>query len=320
MRIKTHKREITDTSCPIRLFDVAEFSVHDGPGVRVVVYFQGCNAKCDWCHSPQSQFAIAPLLFNPNVCSGCQRCSVACPRQVHRFLNGKHLIERSACTQCGACIVSCPCSIAGVKGSALHLPTVDLTVSSLLIQIESYIRLTGENGGITLSGGEALLQLEAALEILQYCKQQGYHTAVETSGLLSPAVYERVMPFVDLWLFGMRVVTGRNAASHESHIRQVLDVLVQNKAEILPRIPMVPSFFDEDDILQRIERLMNDYSLTTVCLNQWNKDYALYYAQSGIPLQMFPPSSSEIENCETKIIDFFTHSKFKQYENSRIKS
>lgn len=318
MRIKTHKREITDTSCPIRLFDVAELSVHDGPGVRVVVYFQGCSAKCDWCHSPQSQLTIAPLLFNSNVCCGCERCSVACPRQVHRFLNGKHLIERSACTQCGACIVSCPCSIAGVKGSALHLPTVALTVSSLLMQIEPYIRLTGENGGITLSGGEALLQQEAALEILQYCKQQGYHTAVETSGLLSPAVYKRVMPFVDIWLFGMRVVTGRNTAFHERHIREVLDVLVQNKAEILPRIPMVPSFFDEDDVLQRVERLMNDYSLTTVCLNPWNKDYALYYAQSGIPLKMPPPSSSEIENCETKITDFFTYSKFKRYENNRI--
>lgn len=316
MRIRVEeKQEISDKSDRLHIFDVAEFSVHDGPGVRVVVYFQGCNARCDWCHSPHSQPYCAPLLFNQNLCVSCMRCVAVCPNQVHRFDQGKHTIDRNACTRCGLCIENCPNSVSGVKGSALHLPTVSLSVSALWEQIEPYIRLTGKNGGITLSGGEALLQPDAVEALLIKCKEKGFHTAVETSGLLPLETYRRVLPLVDLWLFGMRVVTGKDNARHDQHINNVLDLLAGSGAEILPRIPMIPGFFDREDVLNSISELLTSHSIRTVCLNPWNRDYGLYYRQSGFPLRMASPNSEEIEFCETKITSLFNQLNFTLYGN-----
>ncbi len=177
MRIKAERKN-GDSSHLLKLFDVAEFSIHDGPGIRTVIYFQGCNAKCDWCHSPHSQPEYAPLLFNSNICIQCKRCERICPCRAHFFQNGKHTINRKLCKQCGTCIEGCPNSISGVKGGALHLPAVEVTVSSLMEQIEPYLKLNPQCNGVTLSGGEALFQLDAAKELLQFCKVNGYHTAV----------------------------------------------------------------------------------------------------------------------------------------------
>ena len=321
MRIREdEKQEIYGKSRQLRIFDVAEFSVHDGPGVRVVVYFQGCNARCDWCHSPHSQPYCAPLLYNPNFCVGCRRCELVCPNQVHRFNQGKHEVDRSACTQCGICIENCPTSVAGVNGSTLHLPTVRLSVAGLLNQIDPYLRITRIKGGITLSGGEALLQLDAVEELLTECKRNGYHTAVETSGLLPLDTYKKVLPLVDLWLFGMRVVTGQTDGWHYQHINNVLDLLTGEGAEILPRIPMVPGFFDKEDVLNGITELLTRHSLRTVCLNPWNRDYEHYYELGGLPLHMSAPSADEIDYCETKITSLFNQLNFTLYENRTIKA
>ena len=317
MRIKT-ERKTGDSSHLLKLFDVAEFSIYDGPGIRTVIYFQGCNAKCDWCHSPHSQPEYAPLLFNANICIQCKRCERTCPCQAHSFQNGKHTINRKLCKQCGACIEACPNSINGIKGSALHLPTVEVTVSSLTEQIEPYLKLNPKCSGVTLSGGEALFQLDAAKELLQVCKINGYHTAVETSGLLPLKTYREVAPLVDTWLFGMRIITGKNNVRYDKYIDKVLDALTASKANIIPRIPMVPSFFDREDILQSMAELLKNHSITTVCFNQWNKDYDTYYSQSGTPLAMKMPLDNDIKECEAKITSYFFNLNFKAYENKRI--
>lgn len=319
MRIKKDEKQCTSgISCLSRIFDIAEFSVHDGPGVRVVVYFQGCNARCDWCHSPHSQPHDAPLLYNRNRCTGCQRCATVCPNQAHRFEAGRHEIDRGVCTRCGSCIDNCPNSIAGVSGSALHLPTVSVNVINLFEQIEPYIRLTGSAGNITLSGGEALLQLDAVEELLGRCKQKGYHTAVETSGLLPISTYARVEPLVDLWLFGMRVITGKQDGRHDRHIDEVLGFLSRGTATILPRIPLVPGFFDRDEVLDGLIALLDKYDLRQVCLNPWNKSYDHYYKEGGTPLRMYPPTAEEIHNCETKIKTVLNQFNFNLYENEHI--
>ncbi|NDV58722.1 glycyl-radical enzyme activating protein [Bacteroides sp. 519] len=319
MKINLTEEGQSDTSCLLRIYDIAEFSVHDGPGVRVVIYFQGCNARCEWCHSPHSQLNYAPLLFNPNVCIGCQRCVSACKNQCHVFIENKHIINRDKCIQCGSCVEQCPASVTGVKGSALHLPTVEVSVSSLFEQVSPYLQLGGKKGGITLSGGEALLQTDAAKQLLQLCKQNGYHTAVETSGLLSPEIYKNVLPLVDLWLFGMRVVTGKDHKRHYKHIQKVLKLLTDENANILPRIPMVPGFFDRDDVLEDILELFKEFSLSSVCLNPWNPYYDAHYMQSGIPLQINPPSQEEIKACEDKISLVFTNFNTIKYENNETK-
>ena len=319
MKISNGTYSQAERAVTVRLFDIADFSVHDGPGTRTVVYFQTCNARCDWCHSPQSQPFHPPIIFNSNRCCLCRRCAETCRQKAHVFENGVHQINHTGCTHCGRCIEACPNSISGVKGSALHFPVSEIPVNSLFEQIAPYARLCGEKGGVTLSGGEALLQLTAAKNLLQACKQNGIHTAVETSGLLPVKAYAEVAPWVDLWLFGMRVVTGKNRIRHDQHIQKILQFLTGNHAEILPRIPMVPGFYDREEVLQPVADMLMRFSINTVCLNGWNRNYDVSYIQSGIPLKMHPPSEAEIRGCEEKITTYFTLLNFNIYENKRDK-
>lgn len=316
MRIDIHDKKEFPGSSPVRIFDVAEFSAYDGPGIRTVVYFQQCNVRCDWCHSPQSQPRVPPLMFNANMCMSCGRCVQICGNGVHSFDSGAHLMDRRKCVQCGKCVERCPGSVAGVKGSALHLPVAELTVASLFGQIAPYIRLCGKGGGVTLSGGEALMQDAAAEELLMRCRREGINTAVETSGLLPAVVYRRFIPLVDTWLFGMRVITGSGRPRHDAHIDKTLQTLVSAGANVLPRIPMVPGFYDRDDILGSITEIMARHSVNTVCLNPWNRNYDINYIQSGISLTMPAPTERQERDCESKIRTIFTNLKFKIYENN----
>ncbi len=128
--------------------------------------------------------------------------------------------------------------------------------------------------------------------------------------------YREVAYLVDAWLFGMRIITGKNGLRYDKHINKVLDTLTASEANIIPRIPMIPSFFDQEEILQSIAELLKNHSITTVCFNQWNKDYDTYYTQSGTPLAMKIPSENEIKECETKITSYFFNLNFKSYENN----
>lgn len=314
MIIKKASLEELERSCKVRLFDIAEFSRYDGPGIRTVVYFQGCGVACDWCHSPHSQPHKAPLMYNNKLCVNCGRCVSACSQNVHTMINGEHLLYRSNCIQCGKCIEECPQSIAGVAGSALHLATVETTVETLFQQILPYLELNKSEGGITLSGGEALLQPEASETLLRLCKENGIHTAIETAGLLPINTYRKVLPWVDIWLFGMRVITGRER-EHAEKIDKVLDFLANSGASILPRIPMVPGYFDCEEVLDKVIELLEKYSLRTVWLNAWNNDYDIKYSHAGFPVLMDKPTENEIKMCQERILLKFKKIKFNVYGN-----
>ncbi len=315
MKINSVCLEESKSSPGIRVFDIAELSRYDGPGIRTVVYLQGCSAGCEWCHSPHSQSSVSPLMFLSSLCTACHRCVDACKQGVHKFINMKHCIDRSKCIQCGNCIKECPASVSGVSGSALSLPTAYATVDSLWEQIYPYLLLTKKSGGgITLSGGEALLQPQASIELLRRCREAGIHTSVETSGLLPVTIYRNVAPLVDTWMFGMRVITGKNHPRHDDHIRQVMTELAKHKCSILPRIPMVPGFYDCDDVLHSILSLLQQYHIDSIYLNPWNRNFDVNYYNSGIPLKMTVPSAREVATCESKIVSFFTHFKFDLYE------
>ncbi len=312
--IREHPSDAATTK--ISLFDINELSRFDGPGLRCVLFFQGCSTNCEWCHSPHSQPKISPLLYNKNLCVGCGRCVEACSNQVHSFLEGEHIVDRKNCTHCAKCIEACPNSVDGVSGSALNLPTVEVSVDALYGQIEPYLKLCkANNGGITLSGGEALLQLDGVAELLTKCKENGIHTAIETSGLLPLSVYRGVLDQVDLWLFGMRIITSKSGVKHKERIEASLKLLLESGAKVLPRIPMVPSYFDRSDVMSCITSLIERYSIEEVCLSEWNRDYDHYYSQSGQTATMKPPSDDEIAECKKIITNQIINLKCKLYEN-----
>lgn len=283
-------------------YDIAYSSVHDGPGSRVVLFFQGCNAKCVWCHSPHSQPNQSPILFNEALCSQCGRCEQACENFAHQLEESLHHVERRHCQGCGKCVEACPNSFPYRKVGALNLPTETVEVGNLYQRLLPHLQTCS---GITLSGGEALLQYQAAYELLALCKQDGIHTAVETSGLLPDKHYQNLQGLVDCWLFGMRFTTNYPEKDHTGKINRSFDQITKYNSEILPRIPVVPGHTDTAWYLNRCLALLERHAIRKVMLNPWNISADHNYRLSGAQLKMKMPSSQQAQQSQKTISDFF---------------
>jgi len=237
----------------------------------------------------------------------CGRCSAVCTRNVHSFKNGKHIVQRENCLQCGKCVYACPNSSAYNEGGVLRLPTKTMTPQSLMEQVLPSLSLCD---GITLSGGEALLQDET-FQFLKLCKENKIHICVETSGLLDSGLYERAFPFIDAWLFGMRVLTDNNSIFHIEKILENARLIKKLSKNIIPVIPMIPNVMNRGDTLSQLILILNVIEAVEIQLNPWNRFYDLYYAFSGIKCAFPQPTDDEIFICETEIRDFFRKKGYK---------
>ena len=237
----------------------------------------------------------------------CGRCGTVCLRNVHQFKNGKHIVQRENCLLCGKCVEACPNSSAHREGGVLSLPTKTMSPQSLMEKVLPYLSLCD---GITLSGGEALLQGQTP-HFLKLCNENGVHICVETSGLLDSGLYEQALPYVDVWLFGTRVLTDNNSVFHTEKLMENARLLKKSSKKIIPVIPMVPDVMDREDALSRILMLVNEIETDEIQLNPWNLFYDLYYAFSGIKCAFLRPSDDKISICETEIRDFFKKKGYK---------
>lgn len=286
----------------INLFDIAFRSLWDGPGSRVVVYFQSCSARCSWCHSPHSQESVSPLLFAETLCTLCGRCIAACPNSVHSFQNKKHHLDRALCHSCGLCIQACPGSSEYRSAGVLRLPTGRRDVYELFSFLKPHFRLTP---GITLSGGEALLQQEGARALLTLCKEHGVHTAVETSGLLAPKFYQGLDCLVDTWLFGMRFTTDYGKNDFSERVASSYCVIGSTGSEVLLRVPVVPGHTDTIWYLTKCTEFMSTHGFDRVFLSPWNRDTGHYYSLSGRSFPRNLPSESRALISEESMKAFF---------------
>lgn len=300
----------------VRVFAVSEQSIYDGPGSRLVIFFQGCDIGCSWCHSPHSQPFKSPILFYSNQCIMCRRCETACENGVHEFGGGVHTLNRSNCILCGRCIESCPRSAANKESGVLYLPTKTLTVSSLMEQILPYLALCD---GITLSGGEALLQTEGCIEILMECKRRNIHTALETSGLLPQKLYSAANPYVDVWLWGVRVITGKEKYTDSKMQEENARLLARNAAAIIPRITVIPELISQKEVLNRTLVILKALGQNEVWVNPWNKSYDVYYNASGIKTAFSEPSDEVIEKSQSDLLLFLSQNGFQVINQIKLK-
>ncbi len=191
-----HKMSMNDRAMTLRVTEIQRFCMHDGPGIRTTVFLKGCPLRCAWCHNPETQKSAAELLLDERRCIGCGACREVCAYGVHSGTD-RHEIAREKCRACGACADVCPTH-------ALELCGKEMRAEEILAEIERDRAFYGENGGMTLSGGEPFLQGRAAISVLQLCKQQGIHTAVETCGFFDESLLTDAVPVTDLFLWDVK--------------------------------------------------------------------------------------------------------------------
>ena len=279
----------------IRYFDIAWQSRADGPGTRVVGFLQGCSLHCPWCHSPHSWGASSPLLYFRDRCLGCRVCEQVCPNEVHVFDGGDHLVDRERCSQCGACVDACPTTRPAVPMSgALALPTETVYVADLYRRIRPQLLLLQGIGGLTISGGEPLLQVGAIRELAEQCHADGVPVAVETSGAMPHSDYKLVASHVDCWLYGLRPCHApertQQTVGDIVTVVENLRFLARTSAPIIIRVPLIPGYTTDHISLDRIAKIMMELGLQDIQLLPSNPAANHFYEAAGMP----PPLGDQI--------------------------
>lgn len=227
------------------VFDVARFSMVDGPGIRTVVFLKGCPLHCRWCHNPESQSAKAELLLVESKCVGCGNCIAVCPNGCFSDAGYK----RTLCQSCGECANRCFSGARTIAGGEMSVDEV----MAIAVKDQDYYR---ENGGLTISGGEPLLQPEFTKALLAQAKAKGWQTAIESCGYAPWSVIEELLPVTDLWLYDIKCIDDKrhNEFTGVSN-RLILENLYKLDscgAKIELRCPLIPNLNDSDDDLKAI--------------------------------------------------------------------
>lgn len=298
----------------IRYFSISWNSVHDGNGIRTVVYLQGCNLRCPWCHSPHSQEQTPGLLFFEDRCALCRKCGLVCKYDVHSFTGDKHILDLAKCVKCGECVKSCPTvvssqSISGAIALSFNIKTPENLFNMLYPQLD----LLRDIGGLTVSGGEPLLQISALSELLFMCKEKNINTAVETSGSIPYSKFKTLLGLVDTWLFGLRPVNKNIAQRYnlgdDRIIEENLRLLKADNQDVIIRTPLIPGFTTSKEHLQQIADIMHKYNMDYIELLPFNKYTRHFYTASGKNFELTDTETAEPEIAETE--SFFIQQKIR---------
>ncbi len=231
------------------VFNIQRFSTKDGPGLRTTVFLKGCPLACSWCHNPESRDAAPQLAHRRERCILCGECAEACPREAITLSSGRLVKVAGRCEQCMACVEACGADAWVAFGT-------EMTAGEVLREVIRDAPFYEESGGgVTFSGGEPLLQPGFLAALLAASKLAGLHTAVDTCGSADWAVFERILPLTDLFLYDLKVMEdGRHREEVGAANRLILDNLQRlsrKGAELLVRLPVVPGITDDEDNVAR---------------------------------------------------------------------
>jgi pyruvate formate lyase activating enzyme len=262
------------------IFDIQRFSVHDGPGIRTLVFFKGCPLRCAWCSNPESQSSRPELVFMAARCIGCGNCVATCPEGACRVDgHGQMRFDRALCTSCGACAETCYAGARVLLGRRM-------TIEDVLSEVrkdEVFYRNSG--GGVTLSGGEPALWPQFTARLLAALKAEGMHTAMETCGQVPCEEIERLLPDLDLLLYDIKHI---DPVEHEQHtgatnerILANLRRLARSDVEVSVRVPVVPGFNDDPAAIAEIAGFVGTVGVHTVHLLPYHRYAQDKYARLG---------------------------------------
>lgn len=256
-------RELSGTAGTV--FDIEEFGVYDGPGIRSVIFLKGCPLRCQWCHNPEGQSFARERMVYPDLCARCGRCEAVCP-------------SKERCLLCGACERVCPRRAIRICGTVMTTGQV----AARVLRNERLLVMNG--GGITFSGGEALCQPDFVLAVRELLP--ALHAAVETCGHVEAETFARVARRMDLILFDVKILDGelhrRYTGLSNELILTNLRWLMRSGIPFRARTPLIPGVNDDSAHFEALADLLaGAKNLLGVDLMTYNRAAGAKYRALG---------------------------------------
>ncbi len=288
------------------IFDIKKYAINDGPGIRMTVFFKGCNLACEWCHNPESLSPKIQKMYTASKCIGAVKCLDNCPNNALELTDNGIVTNYNLCNLCGKCAEVCPTKAFEMLGSTI-------SISDLIKQIENEsIFFDQSGGGVTFSGGEPLMHSDYLLEALKECGKRFYHRVVDTTAFAKQEILLEVAKHTELFLIDLKVMDSKvhkkfTGIDNKKILRNIVE-LAKLDCEIIFRMPLIKGVNSDENNIEKTAKFINtlDGNRTQINLLPYhniaeNKHTKLGSSTNFVDFET--PSNDEIK----KAISIFTN-------------
>jgi len=238
------------------IFDIKRYAINDGPGIRVVIFFKGCNLHCAWCHNPESISPKVEKMYAQAKCIKCGTCVEACPENAITLTPDGIITDADLCKMCSKCAEVCPTKAIEMSGKMM-------TVSEIMDIIEKErIFFDQSGGGVTFSGGEPLVHTKMLTELLDECRKRDIHTAIDTAGNVSTETILKIAQKADLFLYDLKIMASdlhrKWIGAGNELILQNLIAIAKTGVHIIIRIPLIGGVNDTDENIELTAKFISE--------------------------------------------------------------
>jgi len=286
------------------IFDIKKYAINDGPGIRMTVFFKGCNLSCKWCHNPESLSPKIQKMYNASKCIGASKCLDNCPNNALELSSEGIITNYDLCNLCGKCAEVCPTKAFEILGSTI-------SISELIKKIDNEaIFFDQSGGGVTFSGGEPLMHSAYLLEALKECGKRMYHRVVDTTAFAKQETLLEVAKNCEMFLIDLKVMDSVKhkeftGVTNEKILSNIIE-LAKTNCELIFRMPLIKNVNTSEENITKTALFINSLEGNKNIINLLpyhniakNKHLKLGQSTSFTDFEM--PSEDEIQ----KIISIF---------------